>query len=136
MSILARIGVRSTLLSMVEVVFFFGVLTVAYFVGVSTLYVAVTDAGDEPISRLFTSSYPFADLGELLFLVPVWMWFVQVAGYLLLVTIYWAPGDEGINRTEMRALVLTMLLACLAAGIRFHRTVAQLAQTFWKIVTG
>ena len=136
MSILARTGIRSTLLSTVEVVFFFGVLTVAYFVGVSTLYVAVTDVGDESISRLFTSSYPFADLGELLFLVPVWMWFVQVAGYLLLVTIYWAPGDEGINRTEMRALVLTMVLACLVAGICFHRTVAHLAQTFWKIVTG
>ena len=136
MSILARIGVRSTLLSMVEVVFFFGVLTVAYFVGVSTLYVAVTDAGDESISRLFTSSYPFADLGEMLLLVPAWMWFVQVAGYLLLVTIYWAPGDEGINRTEIRALVLTMVLACLVAGIYFHHTVAQLAQTFWKIVTG
>ncbi|MCE5278669.1 MAG: hypothetical protein ABFD92_13315 [Planctomycetaceae bacterium] len=68
--------------------------------------------------------------------VPVWLWFVQGAVYLLLVTIYWAPAGEGINEIELRALVLTMLAALVAAGVANFALVRGLAKTFWNIITG
>ena len=110
-------------------------VSVAYFLGISALYVGLSEGGSA-VGEIFTPAFPYVALGELLFFVPVWMWFIEIAGYLLLVTIYWVPGDEDSNRTEMRALVLTMVLACVGAGIYFRGTVVHLARTFWKIVAG
>ncbi|MCE5325138.1 MAG: hypothetical protein LLG01_01865 [Planctomycetaceae bacterium] len=68
--------------------------------------------------------------------VPVWLWFVQGGVYLLLVTIYWAPVGEGVNEIELRALVLTMLAALIAAAAANFALVSGLAETFWNIITG
>jgi len=97
--------------------------------------VELAEVPDQSLGSFFQSGLPFFKW-SLFAEVPVWMWFVQGALYLLLVTIYWAPGEEAANETELRALVLTMVLALVVGGIYYRDTVVKLARTFWDIVAG
>jgi hypothetical protein len=137
MSILKALGLRSVLLSFLEVVLFFAVITPLYFSLVATPY-ALAKSQQLDATMLLLPLSP-AGLALWAAILPVWMWAVEIAAYLLLVTIYWAPGDPAQNRAELGGLVLFIVLAA-AGGIAWleasHRYVSQVIWTFWGIVTG
>ena len=68
MSVMTRIGVRSLPLSVLEVGTFLA-LSAAYFVGVPKVYSSIWQAG-----------------------APIWLWVAMGLVYLLIVTVWWAPG--------------------------------------------
>ena len=57
----------------------------------------------------------WCDLRGWMALLPAWMYTILGTGYLGLITIYWLPGDEPQNRTEVRAFAI-FVLAGLAVG--------------------
>jgi hypothetical protein len=138
MSILKALGLRSVLLSFLEVVLFFAVITPLYFSLVATPY-ALAKAPDQLDATLLLLPLTPAGLSHWAAILPVWMWALEIAGYLLLVTIYWAPGDPAQSRAELGGLVLFIVLAAVG-GIAWlemsHRYVSQVIWTFWGIVTG
>ncbi len=138
MSLLKALGLRSVLLSFLEVVLFFAVITPLYFSLAATPY-ALVKARQELNATMVLMPLSPAGLVGWSAVLPVWMWALEIAGYLLLVTIYWAPGDPDQSRTELRGLVLFLVLA-VVGGIAWleisHRYVSQVLWTFWGIVTG
>jgi len=87
---------------------------------------------EQSLGSFFISSPPFFKWS--LFKIAVWMWFIQGGLYLLLVTVYWAPGDKGVNENELRALVLMMILTIVVLGIRYWEGVMGFVDTFLRIV--
>jgi hypothetical protein len=197
MSIMKLLGVRSWVLSFVEIVFFFGVLSVAYFAVVLGLYHAL--AGEPAPVQLIqptTSTAPASQAsssapattpdtqmaasapatapetqaatsvpatapetqattsapatapatqaaeGSRSWLVstPVWMWIVAGAGYVLLVTLYWAPGDQQLDDAELRAfgvfVVTVVVVGLLYLEFRYDHAVTKQLRLFWTIVSG
>jgi hypothetical protein len=143
MSILKVLGIRSVLLSFLEIVLFFAVVTQIYFSLVATIYVL--------IDALMTRVWPQMNAAMVLLplsptslvqwggILPVWMWAMEIAGYLLLVMIYWAPGDGAQVQTELRSLVLFIVVTVLGSVAWLeisHRYVSRTIGIFWSIVTG
>jgi hypothetical protein len=69
--------------------------------------------------------------------VPVWGWILAGGVYLLIVTIYWAPGEKEENEAELLAFVLFLVATLLVGGAwlqwRYHALSAT-AKTFWSIL--
>jgi len=93
MSMLRHFGIKDkiayTALSFIEIALFFAASFGAFY----ALYRRATTAG-----------------------VPVWAWILAGGVYLLIVTIYWAPGEKDQNEAELRAFVLFLLVAVVVAG--------------------
>jgi len=184
MSIMKLLGVRSWVLSFVEIVFFFGVLSVAYFAVVLGLYhalagepapvqliqpttstapasqasssapattpdtqMAASAPATAPETQATTSAPATAPAtqaaeGSRSWLVstPVWMWIVAGAGYVLLVTLYWAPGDQQLDDAELRAfgvfVVTVVVVGLLYLEFRYDHAVTKQLRLFWTIVSG
>ena len=78
--------------------------------------------------------------GSWLTTTPAWMWIIAAVGYVLLVTLYWAPGDQQLDDTELRAFGVFVVVV-LAGGLLYlelahHRVVSDQLELFWKIVSG
>ncbi len=139
MSIFKALGMRSIVLSFLEVGVFFLVITPLYFSVLATSYALLSG----PVGRLDWSMVVLplspVGLGQWGGILPVWMWAVELAGYLLLVTIYWAPGDSSLDRAELGGLVIFLVVA-VVGGLAWldyrYRAVREAAETFWRIVTG
>ncbi|MHC4982141.1 MAG: hypothetical protein ACYTF6_03105 [Planctomycetota bacterium] len=132
MSLMRILGVRNSLLSFVETVVFFGVAVPAYFLITGMIYVGIAVAAGEVPTKTFHS------LGSLFGALPVWMWVIQGAVLLLLIVIYWTPGDEELNRIEVRSLVCFFVLALVAGGIWLeiqYGAVSHLAKKYVEILT-
>ncbi|MGA2264810.1 MAG: hypothetical protein ABSH10_00055 [Phycisphaerae bacterium] len=143
MSLLKILGIRSVLLSFLEIVLFFAVVTPIYFSLVAMIYVL--------INGLLTHAWPQMNASMVLLplspaslvrwggILPVWMWAVEIAGYLLWVMIYWAPSDQDQVLVELRSLVLFFVVA-VVGGVAWleisHRYVSRTIGIFWSIVTG
>ena len=110
MSVLVRLGVRSTILSLIETCWFFLVMTPVYFIVVSCVY-ALASRQWQGFAELVGASGVLASSFKIL---PVWMLIVEGLGYLLLITIYWAPGQAEANTAEVRALALFLAMAVVA----------------------
>ena len=111
MSLMRLWGVRSVLASFVEMIFFFCVLTSAYFLGAAGLYLVVTGGfgSIEPA--------PFHEMFSLVTALPLWAILLLGLGYLLLIVFYWAPGEKQDCEVELRGLVLFLVVALIAAGV-------------------
>lgn len=130
MSILKALGIRSTLLSLLEVALFFVLLTPLYFCLLGGIYVLAARPELDPNLGVIV---------RLAAVMPVWMWAIQIAGYLLLITIYWSPGEAAQDRAELGALVGCLTLAAVG-GLAWlelsHGAVSGTIWTFYRIVTG
>lgn len=151
MSILKALGIRNMLLSLLEVIVFFAVITPVYFVLLAGIYAGASRAElgvdlkaiAPPETFLSAASWGVQAachlIGRLAAVLPVWMWVVQVAGYLLLITIYWSPGDAPLDHAELGGLVLFVLLVGVTGlawlELSYH-AVSGTVRTFWQIVTG
>ena len=137
MSLLRRLGINSAVLSFLEIILFFLVITGLYFGLLSTIYAFVGGARDRlTFSMVFMPLGP-SNLGAWAGILPAWMWIVEGLGYLFLVTIYWAPGEDSVNASELRGFVIFVIvaLAVLAVWLQMHGYLSQLAGTFWEIMT-
>jgi len=162
MSIMARIGVRSVLLSVVEIAVFFG-LSAGYFVAAGRLHSVIqrnraearqkarTAAAAEAERKALAEGKSQADaekesqiaadrVGKPLRPdagIPVWLWVVLAVGYLLIVTVWWSPGDEKANNTELIALAVVVVVAAIAGGIFVEHKYGGISgtwDTFWQIL--
>ena len=128
MSLVNLLGVKGKVkrfvLSLVEM-FLFGAITVAIFVVPALIYAA----GNSEASR--TS----LDLSAGFAAMPWWLWTLLIAGYLALVTIYWAPSrDEEANAAEFWAFTVFFGLTMLALLLKSWSYVASLP--FWQRAGG
>ena len=106
MSILKALGIRSVVLSFLEVGLFFLVITPLYFSLLATVYALVSGQGSRLDWAVTVLPLAPASLGRWAGILPVWMWALELIGYLLLVTIYWAPGEERVDRAELGGLMI------------------------------
>jgi hypothetical protein len=137
MSLLKRLGIHSAVLSFVEIVLFFLVITGLYFGLLSSLYAVVAgSAAKVSASMVFVPLMP-SNLGDWAGILPAWMWILEGLGYLLLITIYWSPGEAEVDESELRGFVIFVVtaLVALAVWLQAHGWLSQLAGVFWNIVT-
>jgi hypothetical protein len=139
MSILKALGVRSMVLSFLEVAMFFVVFTQVYFLLLAVPYALAVKAGGQLAAwMLFLPLLP-SSLGQWGGILPVWMWAVELAGYVLLVMIYWSPGEAPVDRAELGGLVIFLIVA-VVGGLAYadyrYRAVEDAAQIFWRILSG
>ena len=112
MSLARQLGIRSPLFSFLEIAVFFA-LSAGAFLGLYAI---------PPL------------LGRY---VPVWGWILAGAGYLLTVTVYWAPGDSEDNEAELRGFVLFLLVAAGVGGVLLEMGSGALSgagRTFWSVL--
>lgn len=162
MSIMTRLGVRSLILAIAETILFF-IFTACYFTGPTWLYgrsqerkVAARDqvrstAMEEPRSEALaagktqeeaeTAAQAAADkVGPKIRAksMPIWMWVILGVVYLLIVTVWWAPGSEKDDKTELIALSIVSATTLVAVGIVIewqYEAVSDVAREFWNILT-
>jgi len=72
--------------------------------------------------KLFRTRVPFVKFGELFGSLPWWLWGIEGAAGLLLITVYWAPGAEGFDRCEAEAFVLFATATVTISTITFELT--------------
>jgi hypothetical protein len=137
MSILKRLGINSAVLSFLEIALFFLVITGLYFGLLSTIYALVRGAGGQLTFSMVLMPLGPSSLGAWTGILPAWMWIVEGLGYLFLVTVYWAPGEDSVNTSELRGFVIFVIVALvvLAVWLAMHGYLSQLAETFWEIMT-
>jgi hypothetical protein len=131
------LGVHSAVLSFLEIALFFLVITGLYFGVLSAIYaVAAKTAGRLTFSMVAMPFRP-GNLGAWLGILPAWMWILEGLGYLLVITIYWAPGDQGLDETELRGFVVFLVTALVAVAVwlQMRGYLSQLAGIFWGIMT-
>ena len=159
MSVMTRLGVRSIPLSVVEVVVFFA-LTAGYFIVPPRLYApyirnksarnaeARQMASDAAIAKAIEEGQDAeaikkagkeaADqVGPAIRAdkpMPIWMWIVMGAVYLMIVTVWWTPGDEKANNAELIALAVAACGAAVVGAIIFHEQVVGIVKEFWNIM--
>jgi len=114
MSLLRHFGIKDrvvyTVLSFVEITVFFALSVLAFY----GLYRLAVTAG-----------------------VPVWAWILAGGAYLLIVTIYWAPGEKQDNEAELRAFVLFLVVALVVGGClleMYYKGLSATWNTFWGIL--
>ncbi len=106
---------------------FFCALSAAYFAGAAVLYLLLAPGAG------IAAAKPAPDSAVLLAEAPKWVFALVGAAYLLLVTVYWAPREDGANQIEVRAFTVFLAAALGAAGYFLIRRVAALP--FWKDFT-
>ena len=138
MSLTRRLGVRNMFLSFLETGVFFFFLVPLYFLLTSLLFVGLAAALGSLKEGFALSGHGgvLGSLTALLGALPVWMWILQGAGFLLLITIYWSPGDEASDRTEVLGLILFLLTVVGFLGLYHWRFLGDLAATYWQILKG
>jgi len=104
----------------------FVLISAAYLVGMGLLCLAV--APQAP-----AAGADGASLAGLLDQTPVWGYAAAFAAYLLLITVYYAPGEQRADHVEL--LAFTIFLA-VAAGAGFWALIGRWAvhQPFWQDV--
>ncbi len=115
MSLLIRWGVRSVWGSIIEVIAFFA-LSAAGVWGAQHGYRAIFDST-----------------------LPIWGWILLGAAYLVLVTIWWSPGEKADNEKELLAFAIVAAGTVIVGGIFIqakYGTLLRLWSTFWEIMLG
>ena len=114
----------AALLSFVEVVLFFAVLSPLFGLALAALYFLVTDMPDGGLA-----AWPGA--------LSMGAWIVLSLAYLLLITLYWVPPkDDGANRVQVGGLVVFLVAALLVGAIWQWALLAGLLQTFGALLRG
>lgn len=118
--------IAATAVSFVEMILFFCGISLAYFALMCALYVG-------PAARWAGLSLEGVGYGDWPYLLPVWMWIVTGVLYLLLITLYWVPGDEETNRAELRGFVLFLVAAAAVGAIYVQVQYGLVSETFAKL---
>jgi hypothetical protein len=133
MSLTRKLGVQNPLLSFVEILVFFRVISWAYFALIGLMYALFSgQIGRVSGSMVAMWNFPVG-LSSWFGVVPVWMWILMGLGYLLLITIYWAPGEAATSQSELRGFVLFVLVGLVAGGIYIqlkYQGITMVAETF------
>jgi len=160
MSMMTRIGVRSLPLSIIEVIVFFA-FTAGYVVLPPKIHSslqhswadarnqarqeaiapaiakAISEGTTEQEAKKLAESLADKEVGPSLrpdASMPVWVWIIMGVLYLLILTIWWAPGNEKDNSTELIAMaIVTCLAGVLAIGI-YHQQAWQIVNEFFVIL--
>jgi len=163
MSMMTRIGVRSLPLSVVEVALFFAV-TAGYFAVPPRIYSdfqekrsearakareefivpaiakAIEEGKTEAVAKRLAEDAADKQVGRSIrrdASMPLWIWVILGLVYLLIVTVWWTPGGEEDNKTELTALAIVSVVALIVAGVWQYKAVGRVAVEFWNIlVTG
>jgi len=159
MSLMTKTGTRHILLSFLEMVLFFLLVTPLFFIAMGLIcsgivnFIGLIKLGDfwnnlswSNIFGDFWNNLSSRNIVSVwlvlpwLGALPVWMWIVDGVGYLGLVTLYWVPGDDAVNQTERRAFALFLLIALVAFFaylLRWHASALRaIFDDFWNLVTG
>ena len=113
MSLMVRLGIRGL---------WWAILEMLVFLGLSAVYFLL-------LPRWVVSPFGVP--------VPVWVWIVLGALYLLIVTIWWAPGADADNETELHAMAIVFAVVLLAGAVYAeyqHGAVSGVASEFWEIL--
>ncbi len=115
MSLTVRMGVKSfapaLVLSIFEILVF-AALSVGYFWLLKVAYVAAFDTA-----------------------TPVWLWIVASIVYLVLLCVWWAPGEDANNKAEVWALVIVALVTLSVLVVWQRGPVGGALNTFKDIMT-
>ena len=126
------------LVSFVEATLFFCLITPAFFLVLAFLYswaTGIAHFGD--LFWLVTFwAYGSAPFGAWIGAMPVWMWTVVILGYLLLITLYWTPGRENVNKAEVWGLVMFLTAAAVVVAIWQRELLGGIWQTFVSLFSG
>ncbi len=114
-------------LALIETAVFFCVLSSAYFLLVSLVYQVL--AADELRLAVLDPGTWFGPL-------PAWLWIIEGGVYMLLVTVYWAPGERLVNDSEVLAFAIFLLLAALTFAVFNYDAVRSVGSTVWSAWTG
>ncbi len=141
MSVMKLMPARNMFASLLEVGAFFLVITPLYFDAIGALYTVFSGNWSAFQPAMATFPYTSSAWGAWAAVLPVWMWVVQVLAYAGLVVIYWAPGDEGLNKAELRGLMMFIFLAvaALLVWLEFanaHHYITGTVETFFSILRG
>lgn len=131
MSIVKLINPRDRIvavpLALIETAVFFCVLSSAYFLLVSLVYQML--AAEELRLAVLDPGTWFGPL-------PAWMWIIEGGVYMLLITVYWAPGERLVNDSEVMAFAIFLLLAALTFAVFNYGAVSSVGDTVWNAWTG
>jgi len=112
---------RSGVVGLVLKAALFALISAAYLAGAGVLYLAFAPGAAEAD----------VSVGGLVAETPVWAYALVFAAYLLLITIYFAPGEGRSNQVELRAFTLFLAVGLLAVlWALYHFWVVH--QPFWE----
>ncbi len=111
MSLMRMWGMRSVLASFAEMVFFFCILTPAYFLVLALAYLVVTGG--------FGSVEPAAmhEAISLIGALPLWVVLLLGFGYLLLIIFYWTPGETKDCGVELQGFAVFLAVVLVVGGL-------------------
>ena len=160
MSMMTRIGVRSLPLSIIEVILFFA-FTAGYvmlpprvhshlrqswaqargqarqqFIAPAIAKAIAEGKTEEEASKLAATAAD-KEVGPAIrtdVSMPIWVWIILGVIYLLIVTIWWAPGNEKDNSTELVAMAIVTCLAGALAIWIYHEQAWQIVREFYLIL--
>lgn len=92
--------------------------------------------GDIRLNSVLTGRFPFLSVDELIGTAPWWVWIIEGLLYLLLITIYWAPGQSDQDKCELRAFGLFLLTVVVAAIVVYWSQIAAQVTLFFDMVNG
>jgi len=133
MSIVSMLDTRSKwtayVASLVEQIVFFTVISGLYFLLVRLIYVGLSQGfGALDIAELTSvSSYITA--------VPMWVLTLAVCGYMLLITLYWAPRRNETDNTEVAAFATLLLGVGIVLAVFHQAAVLEFVRTVWSTWT-
>jgi len=159
MGILTRLGVKSIPLSIIETAVFF-VFTAGYFYGPQAIFPnrwrgnaevrnaardkardaaeqdalqggATQEEADKAGAKAADAVGPAMVASKSL---PVWTWIALGIVYLLIITVWWIPGDEEANRKELIALAIVASATAVAVCAIYWQEVLGVAKTFYDIM--
>ncbi len=87
---------------------YFVSVTAAYFLGAGLLWLLVAQ------SQRGSGVAPSLSVARLLGDVPGWAYALVAAAWMLLIVIYYSPGEEADNRVELRAFLAFLAVAAIA----------------------
>ena len=115
MSLTVRMGVKSfvpaLVLSICEILVF-AALSVGYFWLLKVAYVAAFDTA-----------------------TPAWLWIIASIVYLILLCVWWAPGEDANNKAEVWALVIVALVTLSVLVVWQRGPVGDALNTFKDVMT-
>ncbi len=124
MSLMRMWGVRSLFASFAEMLFFFGVFTPLYVLGLTFLAAGLA------------SGFGEASFWGSIFLAPLWSQLLIGSLYLVVVLSYWSPGDQQDCEAELRGFALFLVVAVIVLTVVLNATygvLASIGEPLWEV---
>jgi len=109
-------------------------MSLMVYLGLRSYWVALLET---LLLALFTAAWflglPFV-AAEVFKSMPIGAWTVLGAAYLLIVTIWWAPGEAADNDVELAALLTVSILCLLIVGIWWRGAISGAIREFHAVL--